>query len=198
MDFKALREPKFAMTVAAVFLVEFAVMIPYTYLIDASLPSMHSKAYTLIPILNAAAIPGRLIPGYISDTCGHFNTMTVTTAFCAILILGMWLPASTSPRGMVAFTALFGFASGAAISLTPVVVGRVAGEGRVGGGNGVAFSVASLGVLVGVPVAGALVGGEGEGYKALIGFSGAVYFCAAIFFGIARGLVGGWRLGVVV
>ncbi|KAG9583542.1 MFS general substrate transporter, partial [Aureobasidium melanogenum] len=57
IDILALRDPPYAATTVAIFLVEFAVFIPYTFLVDQALDAgmRQELAYALIPILNAAA-----------------------------------------------------------------------------------------------------------------------------------------------
>ncbi|KAM3500417.1 hypothetical protein MY10362_006416, partial [Beauveria mimosiformis] len=138
LDFSALwRDKKFGATTAAVFLVEFAVFIPYTYLSSYALHvgMAPDKAYLLNALLNAGAVPGRAIPGYVGDKVGAFNTMCVTSSVCAACIFGMWYNGAGSGVGgrgglvtaLQAFSVVFGFWSGAAISLTPVCVGRVCG-----------------------------------------------------------------------
>ncbi|KAI5270377.1 hypothetical protein E4T47_06244 [Aureobasidium subglaciale] len=122
IDIVALKDPPYAATTAAIFLVEFAVFIPYTFLVDQAFHAgmRQQLAYALIPILNASAIPGRLLPGYTADHYGRLNTMTATAIFCSLLTFLLWLIGSSSHASIIAYTVLFGFWSGAAISLTPV------------------------------------------------------------------------------
>jgi len=127
IDLKALKDTNYALTTLAVWLVEFAVFIPYTYLssyaIHAGMQQQH--AYRLMALLNAGAIPGRALPGYVADRFGAFNTMSATSFICAVFIFALWLTAGSSEVAITAFAVLFGFWSGAAISLTPVCVASV-------------------------------------------------------------------------
>lgn len=127
IDLKALSDRNYALTTLAVWLVEFAVFIPYTYLssyaIHAGMPQQ--RAYRLMALLNAGAIPGRALPGYVADRFGAFNTMSATSFVCAVFIFALWLTAARSEVAITAFAVLFGFWSGAAISLTPVCVASV-------------------------------------------------------------------------
>lgn len=196
IDLKALRDVKFATTTLAIFLIEFAVFIPYSYI---SLYALHNgfestDALLLNCLLNAGAVPGRALPGYLADRIGVFNTMCATAGICAACILGMWLNAHDSRALTTAFTVLFGFWSGAAISLTPVCVSQVCDMKDYGKRNGTAFFMSSFGALIGIPIAGTILEAWGGSYKGLIVFAGAFYLAAFVAFCIARGVAGGWTI----
>ncbi|KXJ97641.1 riboflavin transporter MCH5 [Microdochium bolleyi] len=195
MDFGLFRDVKFSATTCAVFFVEFAVFIPYTYISSYAIHQGWSlqDSFLLNTVLNAGAIPGRMLPGYAADRIGAFNTMCITSMLCAVLVLGVWQTAGASRSAIMAFTALFGFWSGAAISLAPVCVSRVCKIEDYGKANGMAYFVASFGALIGIPIAGALLGSEHDHYQTLILFAGSAYVLAFISFVIARGVAGGWK-----
>uniref|UniRef100_A0A8H7NCK1 Major facilitator superfamily (MFS) profile domain-containing protein n=1 Tax=Bionectria ochroleuca TaxID=29856 RepID=A0A8H7NCK1_BIOOC len=158
MDFRLLRDAKFAITVLAIFLVEFAVFVPYSYISSYAVRSGLGLQTSLLlnTVLNAGAIPGRVLPGYVADRVGAFNTMCATSLCCGALVLGLWLTAG-------------------GIILSPVCVSRVCRIEDYGKANGITYFVASFGALVGIPIAGALVKDEGAGagsYRALILFGG--------------------------
>ncbi|KAF2845637.1 MFS general substrate transporter [Plenodomus tracheiphilus IPT5] len=198
IDLLALRDKTYALTTLAVCLVEFAVFIPYTYIssyaIHAGMEQQHS--YRLMALLNAGAIPGRALPGYVADRFGAFNTMSATSFICSIFIFALWLTAGSSEIAITAFAVLFGFWSGAAISLTPVCVASVCKIEDYGKRNGTTFSLASFATLIGVPIAGAIVqANEGE-YVGLIVFAGASYLAACAAFVATRIVAGGWNRGI--
>jgi predicted MFS family arabinose efflux permease len=201
IDLKSLREPKFAMTTLAVFLVEFAVFIPYTYISSYAIHAggMDSQtAYLLNMLLNVGAIPGRALPGYVADRFGVFNTMCITAFTCAAIILGLWSTASGNSAMITSFVVLYGFWSGAAISLTPVCIGQVSKTEDYGKRSGTAFFTASLGALAGIPISGAIVQANGGSYQGLVFFSGAFYLAASVAFACVRVMCGGWGLRMIV
>ncbi|RFN45723.1 riboflavin transporter mch5 [Fusarium flagelliforme] len=195
IDFGLFKDMNFSVTVVAIFLVEFAVFIPYTYLCSYALAYNFApeEAYLLNVLLNTGAIPGRVLPGYIADRFGAFNTMIFTSLSCGAFVLALWLTAGDSHPRVMAFSVLFGFWSGAAISLSPVCISRVCRIEDYGKSNGMAYFVASFGALVGIPIAGSLLDGE-NGYEKLIAFAGGFYMVACAAFCVARGVAGGWKI----
>ena len=198
IDLKALRDPSYALTTVAVWLVEFAVFIPYTYI---SLYAIHQgvdpqNAYRMSALLNAGAIPGRALPGYVADRFGYFNVMCATSLTCAAFIFALWLPTGTNEAAITAFAVIFGFWSGATISLTPVCIGQVCKTEDYGKRSGTTFSVASFAALVGIPIAGAIIQANGGGYTGLIIFAGGAYMAAFLAFLVTRIVAGGrdWRV----
>ena len=197
VDLRALLEPRFAATTAAVFLVEFAVFIPYTYISSYAVHmGMESRrAYLLNVLLNAGAVPGRALPGYAADRLGTFNVMCITAGTCTVFVLGLWLSIDTLNEPAInAFAVLFGFWSGAAISLTPVCIGQVCQTEDYGKRTGTAFSIASIGALIGIPLAGVVMRADDGSYKGLIVFAGAVYAGGMGMFIVVRCMVTGWKL----
>ncbi|KAL4949706.1 major facilitator superfamily domain-containing protein [Aspergillus filifer] len=196
IDFKALKDPRYATTTAAVFLVEFAVFIPITYVSSFALQVGVDEtiSYALIPMLNAGAIPGRFLPGLVADRLGRFNVMIATSLLCSILTLALWIPIGANTAGVICYALLFGFASGAAISLTPVCISQVCTVEEYGQRNGTTFTIASIGTLTGIPIAGAILQASDGQYQGLIGFGGGLYFAATVAFIVARGVCAGWKL----
>ncbi|KAI5464239.1 riboflavin transporter MCH5 [Mariannaea sp. PMI_226] len=196
IDFKLLKETKFGVTVLAIFFIEFAVFIPYSYISSYAISYGISpdKAYLLNILLNVGAIPGRILPGYTADRFGAFNTMCVAAMVCAALILGLWFTTDGSEEKVMSFTVLFGFWSGAAISLSPVCISKVCRIEDYGKSNGIAYFIASFGALIGIPIAGALLEKEGaDPYQNLIIFAGGFYLASCVVFCVARGVAGGWK-----
>lgn len=197
IDFKALTEAKYATTTVAVFLVEFAVFIPYTYISSYAIHMGMTPrdAYLLNAFVNAGAVPGRALPGYVADRLGTFNVMCITATVCAVFMLGMWLPIDyLNVTAINIFAVLFGFWSGAAISLTPVCVGKMCHTKDYGKRNGTTFSIASVGCLIGIPIAGAITEANSGSYNGLIILAGVVYAAATAAFLTAKLMATGWKL----
>ncbi|KAH9866328.1 hypothetical protein J1614_008895 [Plenodomus biglobosus] len=198
IDLFALKDKNYALTTLAIWLVEFAVFIPYTYLSSYAIHTGmdHDHSYRLMALLNAGAIPGRALPGYVADRFGAFNTMSATSFICSIFIFALWLTAGRSEVAITAFAVLFGFWSGAAISLTPVCVSSVCNIEDYGKRNGTTFSLASFAALIGIPIAGAILQANGGAYTGLIIFAGASYLAAFAAFVTTRIVAGGWNYSI--
>ncbi|KAH6609743.1 hypothetical protein Trco_003089 [Trichoderma cornu-damae] len=199
IDLRALRDPKYALTTLAVLLVEFAVFIPYTYIssyaIHAGMPTQ--RAYLLNALVNVGAIPGRALPGFAADRFGAFNILALTSATCAALIFALWYTAGANEAAIYSFTVLYGFWSGAAISITPVCISRVCNIEDIGKRTGTAFFIASFGVLIGLPIAGAILRADGGSYSGVIVFGGVFYAATVVILYLARGVAAGWGLKVL-
>ncbi|KAL4904121.1 hypothetical protein BDW74DRAFT_185784 [Aspergillus multicolor] len=198
VDFKALRDKGYGLTTAAIWLVEFAAFVPYAYIVSyglyANMPQ--DLGYLLCVFLNVGAIPGRALPGILADKLGRFNVMSFTAIACGICTLALWYCSGTNQGAIIAYAVLYGFWSGAAISLTPVCISQVCKMEDYGKRNGTTFTLVSIGTLTGIPMAGAIQESQDGGFKGLIIFGGVLYLAAAVVFGIARGVVGGWGVKV--
>lgn len=196
IDLKALQEAPFSILSAAIILVDFGLLIPLAYLSSYALAhGMDSSlAYQLPSILNGASILGRTLPGYFADLYGRLNVMSLTTVFCAIFTLGLWLPIQSNIPGIVAYTVLFGFWSGSTISLTPVCVAQVSRTEDYGKRHGTTYSLVSIGALVALPIAGEILRAQNGDYQGVILLCGLAYVFAFVLFVSARGMCTGWRL----
>ncbi|KAJ5208713.1 hypothetical protein N7449_003092 [Penicillium cf. viridicatum] len=82
VDIRALKELRFSLLTAAIVLIDFALLIPLTYLPSyaQSRGLGDSLAYNLSSILNAASIVGRIIPRYCASRfgrCKYISTLIV-------------------------------------------------------------------------------------------------------------------------
>lgn len=202
VDIRALKELRFSLLTAAIVLIDFALLIPLTYLPSyaQSRGLDDSLAYNLSSILNAASIIGRIVPGWFADRFGRFNVMIITTFICSVFTLALWLPAQSNQAAIVAFAVLFGFWSGTAISLSPVCVAQISKTEDFGKRYGTTYCLVSIGSLIAIPIAGELLKvktstGQDD-YTGLIILCGLIYSCACVFFILSRGVSVGWVLKV--
>ena len=110
-------------------------------------------AFYLLAILNAASIFGRLIPNFLADKFGSFN-LVISASTCTAILIFVW-PTATNTGGMLAFTLLYGFFSGAYVSLVPACVASLSSHiGEIGARIGFAWAVISFAALTGPPILG--------------------------------------------
>ncbi|KAF2205157.1 MFS general substrate transporter [Delitschia confertaspora ATCC 74209] len=204
LDWAALESLPWLFFVLGAFFVTWGLFAPFNYLPSMSAQSGLSPTLSQYTnaIANAGSMLGRIIPGIIADRfLGHFNTMMLATLISGILVLAFWIPLVASPSiaGIYIFALMYGFASGGFVSLGPPCVALLCkGDmSRMGVRFGTFCLAIALGVLVGLPIEGAIrdkgaaENGAG-GWVGLIIFAGVVLCAGGVFMGITRGLVGGW------
>ena len=197
-DFRILAQPAFAWTVLGVFLLEWALFIPLTYITSYALEQQYSTAfaYQILPLLNVGSVFGRWLPGFYSDIIGRYNTCLLVTIVTIFSIFAIWLPFGGRTAGLVVFVLLFGFVSGSNISLTPVCIGQLCETKDYGRYYATCYTIVSVGCLTGIPIAGAILDACSGSYWGLILFTGVCYVGALLAFVVARGLGGGWQIWV--
>ncbi|KAL8280124.1 hypothetical protein RQP46_007454 [Phenoliferia psychrophenolica] len=122
IDFSHFRDPLFSFFVAGEFLIMWGLYTPFFYLqlyaeangIDENL------AFYSLSILNAASLFGRLIPNRLADIYGPMTILIPNCLLSGILIFA-WLSMSKTAAGLIVFAVLFGFSSGAYVSMMPAV-----------------------------------------------------------------------------
>lgn len=142
---RPLKEVPFLLVTIALFIFYYGMFVPFAFIVaDAAAHGMSLQlSEYLVSILNAGSIFGRTLPGIIGDKVGRFNTMVLFCLLTTILIFAMWIPADTNAI-FIAYAPLFGFASGAAIGLTPALVAQISEIRDIGTRTGTAFGIASL------------------------------------------------------
>jgi predicted MFS family arabinose efflux permease len=149
-DFRIFRNPTFALTTAGVFLTEWGLFVPLSYISSYALSERVDPAfsYQLLAILNAGSFFGRWLPGVLADKIGRFNMMIMTVALCVITTFVLWLPAGHSIAMIITFCLLFGFASGSNIGLTPVCVGQLCDTREYGRYYATCYTIVSFGSVL--------------------------------------------------
>ena len=140
---------------------------------------------------------GRILPGWIADRVGRFNVMIFTSFFSGIIVLALWCHAHTN-ASVIVFAALFGFSSGAFVSISPALVAQISDVRQIGVRNGSLFAVISVAALTGSPIAGAISTHQHGRFDGLQIFAGSFMLVGALFFTAARISLAGFKVGVKV
>ncbi|KAF8882584.1 MFS general substrate transporter [Infundibulicybe gibba] len=160
VDLKAIMTDKpYLISIFSVFIIDWGVFFPYFYFqLFAVLHGVNAQtAFYSVAILNAGAIPGRVIPNMLADHFGPYNVGIPCVISCGILIFAMI--GVKTVAGVVVLTILYGFMSGAVLALTaPAFAVLSRDPSEVGIRFGIAFSLTSFGALMGNPIDGALLG----------------------------------------
>lgn len=72
-----------------------------------------ATGFYLIAVMNGSSCIGRILPGFVSDYVGRFNTLLVMMIITLLFMLAIWLPfGAQSLIALYVFVALFGFGTG--------------------------------------------------------------------------------------
>lgn len=151
----------------------------------------------LVTILNAASIPGRILPNMPAVTArlGPLNMMIASLLSLSLLVL--CLNAGPAAAGLMVLVTLYGFFTGAFFSLQPTILARLTADAnRIGTRMGMASTCMSFGLLLGAPASGALM--RTFGFGASWAWSGVALAVGGLAMMASRGLSGGWRLAASV
>ena len=169
------------------------VVFVYVQLYAASTAGVSSRlAFYLLAIINAGSSLGRILPNFAADYMGTLNMQVLFVSAAAVLSLSLLAIYATS--GILAFCVLYGFFTGTFVSLPgPTVANMTPDLAFLGGRMSMAFMTAGTGLLVGTPVAGAILATEGgHNWTLLQVWSGALLVLSAACMAGARVTKVGW------
>ncbi|KAH6661186.1 major facilitator superfamily transporter [Truncatella angustata] len=151
-----LKDKNYALWVICFAFLVAAVYTPYFY--DASFALSigidEQMAIYALSIMNASTLIGRLPPALLADRFGPINVLAPCT-IGTIAILFSWLAVKSLP-GLIITGALFCFVTGGMVSLMPLTVTNLTEDAAEYGTRiGMAYTIASIGALLGNPIAGA-------------------------------------------
>ncbi|KAI1935049.1 hypothetical protein LOZ12_005629 [Ophidiomyces ophidiicola] len=179
----------------------FAMFVPINYIIlEAQEDGVRRDlAEYLLTMLNAASLPGRILPGYFGDKLGRFNVMIAMCGLSALVILALWIPGTLLSPGSAAvyivFSVAYGFASGAFVGMVPALLSQITADvTKTGVRQGVLYTCLSIATLTGSPIAGAILNSQHGRYWGLQTFAGAMMVGSVFFFVAARIVLGGMSL----
>ncbi|OAQ98949.1 hypothetical protein LLEC1_00580 [Akanthomyces lecanii] len=195
-----LKEFDFLLLTLGFFCFTFGIYVPINYLEVQALQAGVSKALVpyLIPILNAASLFGRLFSGFAGDSIGRYNIFVIVCALTGIWVLALWIP-SHNTGAITAFAALFGFSSGAYVSLIGPLVALVSPLSEIGFRTGIVFFVASIAGLVTNPICGAILGNDPDtSWTGVQVYSGVFCLVGTVLLAISRLKMTNWKVLAVL
>jgi MFS family permease len=188
IDHVALRSLRFWLFSIGVFFAFVGLYVPIFYIIlwaERHCGIDTGLSFYLLAVLNASSVFGRIIPGQLADRYGPLLMMTVLTIVSAILAyaaIGVHTLA-----GCVVFAILYGFSSGAVVSLPNSVVAVLVPEIElVGTWMGMSFCFAGTGILIGSPIAGTIINVAEDRFTGGFAFSASVVMVAGVLFLVAN------------
>ena len=177
LEIAAFRDPPYLLFSIGLFFAFTGLYFPFFYIsvYGSRILGLRSESsFYLVPILNGASAFGRIIPGLIADRTGSLN-LFIPCAFASAILVFAW-QAIANPASITVFALLNGFFSGAVLSLPPTIIARLSPDlDHVGTRMGMSFAFSGFGLLIGNPIAGAIMD-RGPRER----FSGAETFSAAM------------------
>ncbi|KAK0612195.1 major facilitator superfamily transporter [Immersiella caudata] len=141
-----------------------------------------SVAFHLVSALNAASCFGRVIPGHLADTYGHYNLLALSTILSGLV--GFCWTKATTLAAVVVWTVAYGFASGAVISLQTACAAKITSHGNQGTAVGFLMACLSVSALIGAPISGQIL--SHSGYIALSVWTGTTLVSGGLVVTAAR------------
>ncbi|KAF2094341.1 MFS general substrate transporter [Rhizodiscina lignyota] len=157
---EAWREPQFALFAVALLVAYAGMYIPFFYIqlfcTEKGFATGHLDQY-LLPIINAAGLPGRLLFGYLADRIGPLNSFALASGGSTILLF-VWMAVDSLPS-TIAFCVLYGFCQSGITTLAwTVIATNLCPDLRQYGVRILMQSIfGATGLLIGNPIAGAIL-----------------------------------------
>ncbi|PPQ80776.1 hypothetical protein CVT25_001913 [Psilocybe cyanescens] len=181
-DIKTIADASFLLLAIGSCFVALGLFIPFFYIVEYAkhwaIPD-HLSFYVLA-VMNAGGVLGRVAPAVLSDSIGRFNLLTPSAFFSGVSCVAFWLFAKSLVSIML-FSSIYGFFSGAFISLITPCVAQISDIRVIGTRIGMLYTIISFPSLLGGPAAGALLSHNHGSYNAMIIFSGTTVIVGSAF-----------------
>lgn len=192
VDLLAWKEAPYVLFNIGFFLGLIGIYIPFFYIqvfgTDQRIVQGNLDFYLLV-MVNAGSL-FRVTCGVAADRLGCFNVLVPST-FLASVIAYTWVAIGDTP-GLIVFAVLYGLFSGIFLSLPPTATVNLSPSLDVIGVRiGMTVFVASVGVAIGNPIAGALLE---HGWLGLQVWAASCLALGALFMAAARVSKVGWSL----
>ena len=128
-------------------------------------------SFYLISIANAGSGLGRISSGFIADKLGSLTVTAPLTLICAIMTY-IW-PFATTKGSLIAIGIIYGFCSGAYVTLLAVPAVMMGDIHDAGRRTGIVLTVIAAGAVAGPPISGAIAQAT-DGFKAVGYYAGNV------------------------
>jgi predicted MFS family arabinose efflux permease len=158
IDWSAFHEPRFNVFCVATFFMMAAAYVPYYYIPvfgQEKVGMSQNLSNDMLAVMSTGSIFGRISPGILAVKYGVFPILGLA-AFISGMLDFIW-GSVTNVGGVVSFSIFYGYFSGACAGLAPVAVQYLSPMHLLGTRSGMALVFMSIGVLIGNPIAGAIL-----------------------------------------
>ncbi|KIJ60310.1 hypothetical protein HYDPIDRAFT_99022 [Hydnomerulius pinastri MD-312] len=181
IEIRMIKDGRFLLLVAGSFFVCFGIFTPYFYISDyaesINIPS--NTAFYILSLMNAGGVIGRIAPAWLSDKIGRFNLLCPSAFLAGLSCLVLWM-FGRNLAAMAIFATIYGFLSGAFVSVVTPCVAQISEIGEIGTRIGALYTFISIPSLFGGPIAGALLQQQGS-FTASIALAGSTMILGSVF-----------------
>lgn len=126
---------------------------------------------------------------------GRYNTQIAMSLYSGTIVLALWLPARGNTP-LIIFAVLYGFSSGAFVSLLPAMIAQISEDmTKIGLRVGLQYATISVAALVSNPIKGGLIHPDrGGGFRDLQIYCGVLILAGSVMFICARVSLAGLRM----
>jgi MFS family permease len=177
-DLRAFREPSFALFALALLFDYVAFYIPPFYIpvyATAALGQSQDFAFDSLALVSAGSFFGRTVPMLAAARVGSLQVHLAASA-AAVVLLFAWM-AIHNVAGFVVFCVLYGVISGVLVAAPSAAISHpvlAPSMSVIGTRMGMSWMFGGVGVLIGAPIAGALVDVRRADFVQAKGFAGAM------------------------
>ncbi|SPO06130.1 related to MFS monocarboxylate transporter [Cephalotrichum gorgonifer] len=189
LDRSAFRDVPYLLCAAGCFLAFLTIYVGFFYIqsfairFDITTPDFSPY---LVTLLGAGSIVGRVGPNHLADKFGALNIVSLAGLISGVLCFA-WM-GIRNLGGMIAFALLYGASSGGLVSVMPTAVVSLSPDlSLVGTRLGMLFFTTGIAVVVGPPIAGAIISsGENAAWMGAIGYSATGLFLGGLTLAASR------------
>ncbi|EHA51370.1 hypothetical protein MGG_09076 [Pyricularia oryzae 70-15] len=178
IDLSALKDVDFTLYATGMMLAQAGNYVGIYYMAQFSRtqitsPLSYPDSLNLLLIFAGVSFVGRILPVLLGDRLGPLNLM-IPMIFCTGVVIIGWMGVTTS-AGVYGWTTVFGVCSGAILSLHPPATLSLSRDLRKSGARiGLTLTINSASIMVGPPVAGAIIARMGGRYQGAQGYAGCL------------------------
>eukprot|EP01040_Poterioochromonas_malhamensis_P004531 gene4531-4858_t len=183
-NFQNMREflsnPNFMLLSWGYMIFVFGMLIPNGYLVIYSKKHglSQTKAVLLLSVMGITNGIGRVVVGQIADqSFGRLNLLKLSM-ICAGICTLCWLTCKDF-SSLLAFSLIYGFVGGGAVSLVPSIAADILGVRKISSFTGVMYTISSIANLSSTPIAG-FMSDKYDTYTPAIILSGCCQMCAVL------------------
>jgi MFS family permease len=164
VDFNLVKDPKFLSLFYSGLISSFGFLVPF-YLIPTygkAKGLTPSQSSILVGLINGGSAIGRVVLGSLADSIGRINMIFAGIFIAGLVCLVCWIFAN-SFGVLIVFVLIYGFSSGAYISILPALTSELFSVYNIASVNGLLYASSAIPNLVGTPIASTILSSHTSG-----------------------------------